>query len=237
MEMDEFIKQLVWQKTKTTAEALNQIIAHIAMAPFATDPLEVDEPLWGSFWQGDVIAPGYTLPAVELALLRATRLDETWPEDTNIEQYLADLRQTIRHPQAGIWTLIIIEQPCVVFAATTKEQIPNPKSHIPHPISKIPHPISKIQNLKSKIPPTVVWYCATTGRLHAGYRTTRGQLYFAEAVEQRAPGFTGRPSRGIKQSRDWLERIGERIDLKPAPSLAARLDAEILRWRGGQLSS
>ncbi|HEX9923801.1 MAG TPA: hypothetical protein VGD99_14175, partial [Anaerolineae bacterium] len=137
--MDEFIKQLASQKAKATAKALDQIVAHIARAPFATDPLEVDEPLWGSFWQGDVIAPGYTLPAVELALLRAIRLDETWPENTRVEHYLTDLRQIIRHPQAGIWTLTILGEACVVFAAANKEQIPHPPSHISHPTSHIPH--------------------------------------------------------------------------------------------------
>jgi hypothetical protein len=211
IEMDEFIKQMVWQKTKATAEALNQVVTHIAGASFATDPLEVDEPLWGSFWQGDVIAPGYTLPAVELALLRAIRLDETWPQDTNIETYLADLRQSIRHPQAGIWSLTILEEACIVFAAPNKE-------HPPHP--------------KSQIPLTIVWYCPTTGRLHAGYRTTRRRLYFSEAIEQRAPGLANQlSSNEAEQHSDWLESIVEKIDIKLATSLAARLDAEILRWR------
>jgi hypothetical protein len=219
MQMDEFIKQLVSQKIRATAEALNQIVAHIAGAPFATDPLEVDEPLWGSFWQGDVIAPGYTLPAVELALLRAIRLDQTWPETTSVEQYLTDLRRIILHPQAGIWTLTITGQPCIIFAATDQEQPPNPKS--------------KIKNLKPKIPLTVVWYCATTGRLHAGYRTTRGRLRFDEAVEQRASKFGDPRSNEAEESWDWLERIVEQMDIKPASSFATRLDAEILRWRGG----
>jgi len=219
MEMDEFIKQLVSQKIRATAEALNQIVAHIAGAPFATDPLQVDEPLWGSFWHGDVIAPGYTLPAVELALLRAIRLDQTWPENTSVEQYLTDLRRTIQHPHAGIWTLTITGQPGIIFAATDQEQPPNQKS--------------KIKNQKSKIPLTVVWYCATTDRLHAGYRTTRGQLYFDETVEQRAPEFGDPRSNEAEESWDWLANRGEQIEIKPATSLAARLDAEILRWRGG----
>ena len=125
--MDELIAQLVTQQKRAAPAELVDIANYVAAAPFATDLLEADEPLWGSFWQFDVIAPGYTLPAIELALLRATRLDGHWPEDTTADQFLADLRQAILHPQAGIWTLPVSGEPFIIFAVYS-EQDKNPKS-------------------------------------------------------------------------------------------------------------
>jgi hypothetical protein len=88
----------------------------MAAAPFSTALLEADEALWGGFWHFDVIAPGYLLPAVELNLLRAIRLDQSWPPETTPAQFLADLRQAILDPQAGLWRLSLAGTSCFVAA-------------------------------------------------------------------------------------------------------------------------
>jgi hypothetical protein len=194
----DIVPHLVLQSTQATAEQLAQIVQTAATAYFATDLLDVDEPLWGSFWHGDVIAPGYRLPTVELALLRAIRLDQNWPEETTATEFLADLRQTIQHPQTGIWTLAVAGEPCVVFGGPDKALA------------------------------NVVWYCATTGQLHAGYRTPAARLYPKQAFEQRKPEFKTSPSQ--TQPSPWLKHAN--LEIKgPDQSLAARLDAEILRLR------
>jgi hypothetical protein len=194
----DIVPHLVLQSTQATTEQLAQIVETAATAPFATDLLDVDEPLWGSFWHGDVIAPGYRLPALELAHLRAIRLDKNWPEATDTAQYLAELRQTMRHPQTGIWTLAVAGEPCVVFGGPDKALA------------------------------TVVWYCATTGQLHAGYRALAVRLYPKQAFEQRKPEF--KTSRSRTQPTPWLKHADLEIT-EPDQSLAARLDAEILRLR------
>jgi hypothetical protein len=205
--MDTLISQLVTQQKNATPIQLARIVTHVATAPFASDLLEADESLWGGFWHFDVIGPGYSLPAVELALLRAVRLDRHWPEDTTVDQFLTDLRQAILHPQAGVWTLTVIGQPCVVFAAPTS---------------------AERQNLA-----TVAWYCASMGQLQAGYRATVETLHFAEAVEQHAPEFTRQPE-GVKDDKPgWLALAVEQIDVGEKSNLAAQLDAAILRWRLG----
>ncbi len=217
--MDSLIRNLVSGQNKASAQQLGQIAGHVAAAPFAEDLLEVDEPLWGGFWQGDVIAPGYQLPAVELALLRAIRLDQNWPEDTTVTQFLADLRQTILDPQAGVWTLAMAGEPWVVFAAS----VTNRKSQIPSP-----HSGAGVENRKSI---TVVWYCAATGRLHAGYRTQWNRFSLAEAIEQRTVGVVGRQNRG--EPSGWLAEVIKQREADAASTLAARLDAAILRLRCG----
>ncbi len=195
---DIIVHQLVSQSTHATGKQLAGIVAAAGAAPFAADLLEVDEPLWGSFWHGDVIAPGYRLPALELAVLRATRLDKNWPVQTDTIQFLADLRRAIHHPRAGVWTLAAAGAPCVVFATPTNGLV------------------------------TVVWYCAATGQLHAGYRTAANALYFESAVIQKK---LVRQASDTFDSVEWLaEIVDSRQDGEPQ-NLAVRLDGEILRLR------
>ena len=65
--------------------------------PFTPVSLEVDDALWGGFWHGDVISPGYTLPAAEAHFLRETRLTESITLPTPAD-YLAVLQQALTAP-------------------------------------------------------------------------------------------------------------------------------------------
>ncbi|MCK6629801.1 MAG: hypothetical protein L6R45_32075 [Anaerolineae bacterium] len=218
MSIYETVNGLITQSKKTTPEQLALLIARAGSAPFAGDLLEADEALWGSFWQGDVIAPGYLLPAAELALLRATRFDGTWPEGTSLPDFLADLRQAIRHPQAGVWTLRAAGEPCVVFAA---------------PLN-VERSMFNVQR-STLNEATVVWYCATTDQLHAGYRAPLNQLYFAGAVEQRPLVIRGK--RKVKSSYSavtegyWIDDQDATSEAHLLKDFAVRLDKEILRLR------
>ena len=195
----------------------------MAAASFADNLLAVDEPLWGGFWQGDVIAPGYRLPAVELALLRAIRLDERWPEGTTVPPYLADLRRTILDPQVGIWTLTVAGQPCVVLAAPGEY----PKSQIKYTCTAT----ARESGRKRPKSITVVWYCASTGRLHAGYRTIAAELNLGDAVKQRGLESISELKPTSKEKLDWLAQAVKQREVDDAHSLAARLDLEILQIR------
>ena len=77
-------------------------IRSLSPLPFTPARLEVGPDLWGSFWQGDVIAPGYALPALELAYLRAVRFDGTFT-DLETQSYLTHLQTTLRQLPAGAW--------------------------------------------------------------------------------------------------------------------------------------
>ena len=203
LQPNSIVPQLVFQSTQASADQLAQIVKVAATAPFANDLFEVDELLWGNFWHGDVIAPGYRLPAIELALLRAIRLDENWPAETDITEFLADLRHVIRHPQTGIWTMAVAGEPCVVF----RGQVPE---------------------VGGWGLVTVAWYCATTGQLHAGYRTSVESLNMEDAIEQRKPEF--KVSHSEANLPLWLTQIELRTpDTEQSPTI--RLDTEILRLR------
>lgn len=221
MSIQDLVNRLITQARQATPEELAGLVEWASAAPFAEDLLEVDAPLWGGFWQGDVIAPGYRLPAVELALLRAIRLDGTWPEGTSVAQFLADLHQAVADPQAGIWTLVAAGEPCVVFASVSEQAV------------------------KSGGQPmaTVVWYCATTERLHAGHHTVPNQLNFADAVAQRNFDFsrtTHFENTAYQNNRlNWLEqgvaeeraKAGSQRSAVSGLTLAVRLDTEILQRR------
>ncbi len=173
-------------------------------AEFTDALLEVEAALWGSFWQFDVIAPGSQLPAVELALLRAMRLDRNWPEGTTVEQFLADVRRALRQHQVGVWTLNVAGEPIVVVAGR-----------------------------KDAATLTVVWYCATTGRLHAAYRTETAGISTPPGCVEQSPLPSPVKARLIEPTSEqrWLaEVIEERQDASPR-ELAARLDVAILALR------
>ena len=69
---------------------------------FSPITLEVDTALWGSFWQGDVISAGYTLPALELAFLRENRLARTTDAATP-DEYFAQLQNSLALKPIGEW--------------------------------------------------------------------------------------------------------------------------------------
>lgn len=130
-------------------------------APFTPELLPVDEPLWGTFWQFDVLGPGTSLPGLELALLRAVRLDGGWLDDTSPEQFLADLHAAAGHPRAGAWAVSLAGTRLDVLAA--------------------PGSTAKFC--------TVVWFCCATGCLHAGYRIPPMAAHFAGMTVRRPPAF------------------------------------------------
>jgi hypothetical protein len=198
------------------------LIDQASAALFVEDLLEAEETLWGGFWQGDVIAPGYSLPASELALLRAVRLDATWPESTSVTDFLTDLHRAMADPHAAVWTLAAAGEPCVVFASLENHRLE---------FGGQPSAVSR-QSLA-----TVVWYCATTNRLHAGYRTAIETLNFSGAVEQRelrdsraTPLELAQPGR-LEQIVEPTEAIDGQPSAVGGHPLAVRLDAEILRLR------
>lgn len=83
---------------------------------FNANTLLVDAPLRGGFWAGDVIAPGYTLPALELSYLRHTRLDDG-PSVADVTIYLKTLQADLRQFPAGAWLCKWAERVilCVVY--------------------------------------------------------------------------------------------------------------------------
>lgn len=246
--VNQLLTELVQQRRQATDEQLTQIITHVATAPFVEAVLAVDELLWGGFWQFDVIAPGYQLPAVELALLRAIRLDQTWPEGTTVEQFLAELRTAMRDPQAGVWTLPVGGEPCLVIAGTGRQEGAGEQGsrgaenfvtrhssfvtpHASRSLAKPPYGTHHAPHITHHAS-LLVWYCATTGRLHAGYRAKHVNWTGIDGVVmQRGPTAAGDLTTPVQSEQSWLVQVVEAKAQTDLPDLAARLDLEILRLR------
>lgn len=135
--------------------------------------LEIDAALWGSFWQGDVVSVGYTLPALELAFLRENRLTHT-TDATSPAEYLAQLQNSLNQTPIGIWeatisghTLrciavpassqwrIIWHTPNTLFAGYTSPPIASPGynlRNIKRPtVDKYPSPSKDLQSFARQI--------------------------------------------------------------------------------------
>jgi hypothetical protein len=233
--MDELIVQMVHDRMVLDPDQMDRVIDHVAGASFATDLLEADETLWGSFWHFDVISPGYEIPAAELALLRGVRLDGHWPQTTDLAKFLSDLRQTITSPRAGVWSLPLAKAPCLIIAA------PEPPPEKPvtmlegHPAKHHPWPGGPVGLARLM---TIVWYCALTGQLHAGYRTVTTSFPYEGVLEHRpAKLFQVKPGKEPTKSEAaaWLLSAVEQREIqdhaKQRDSLAVQLDLEILRLR------
>ena len=76
--------------------------------PFIAGSLEVDDLLWGSFWHGDVISPGYTLPAPEVNFLRETRLTKSITLPTP-DDYLSALQQALTASSRQVEVVVLEE--------------------------------------------------------------------------------------------------------------------------------
>lgn len=196
-----------------TPQQLNRLVSDAGQAPFVSQVLAVDPPLWGGFWYSDVISAGYALPALELALLRGMRLDRSWPAGIDPAQFLADLQAAALQPQAGVWSLSLVGRPLAVFAT-------------PLEISAPPAEAAALAGL-SRIS-TVIWYGLASGCLHAGYRAPVTKDHFTGMVCQQRPGFQLAAAPAAPPV--WLSEAVEqrRADEQ---SDASRLDTAILHWR------
>ena len=104
-----------------TPAAWRAFIQRQAPWPFLSGGVEVEADLWGDFWEGDVIGPGYVLPLLELAFLRATRLEETFVGPTP-QDYLQALNERLIQFPLGAWAARFgpEEVLCAVFQTRPK---------------------------------------------------------------------------------------------------------------------
>ncbi|MEM7033043.1 MAG: hypothetical protein AAF629_26060 [Chloroflexota bacterium] len=106
------------QPSQFTPTAWQTFIDRLKPVPFFSATLEVDEALWGSFWQGDVISAGYVVPALELTYLRTASLDETPLGDTPLA-LLHILNEAVAQFPVGAWHTTIQQHHalCITYEA------------------------------------------------------------------------------------------------------------------------
>jgi hypothetical protein len=131
MLVDRLIAELVEKRRQASDQELAQILEHVAQADFSSRSLPVDERLWGISYRGQILDRESRLPSVEGHLLKRIYVEEQWPEGTTIEEYVADLRRAVRHPQAQVWTYWHAGSPCVgILAPSHVQNVRQPQAHI-----------------------------------------------------------------------------------------------------------
>lgn len=91
-----------WRQKPPNEETWKRFCLALSPLQFTPATLAVDETLWGGFWQGDVLAPGYCLPAVELSYLRHKHSVEGSTFE-NPQTYLIHLQHSLLQAPTSLW--------------------------------------------------------------------------------------------------------------------------------------
>jgi hypothetical protein len=127
----QLILTLINTHRHATHAELEQIIAHAAQAPFSSRPLRMNRWLRQELEARGLRVPTEKLPSVDIHLLKRIHLDRQWPPGTTVGQFLADLRQAIRHPDVQVWTYRWLGEAFAGFLAPSHVQnVPNPEAGI-----------------------------------------------------------------------------------------------------------
>lgn len=112
MDIDALIIELIESGRQATGEELSQIVAHVAQAPFASRLVRPPRWLREALARLGIEVPA-RVPASEAHLLKRVYYDQQWPVGTTTDQFMADLRLAIQHPDARAWTYEYFGEPCI----------------------------------------------------------------------------------------------------------------------------
>jgi hypothetical protein len=130
VDIDALIVELIEAGRQATEDELSQIVAHVAQAPFASRPVRPPSWLLEALARLGITMPA-RMPASEAHLLKRIYYDQQWPVGTTTDQFVADLRLAIRHPDARVWTYEYFGEPCVgLLAPSHIRDTPGAKSYI-----------------------------------------------------------------------------------------------------------
>ena len=119
---DHLIRVLIRTGRRATAAEVQQIIEHVAQAPFASRPMRLTRWLRRALEEKGVSIPQSKLPSVELHLLKRIHFDRQWPPGTSVEQFVADLHRAVRHPDVQVWTYRWLNESFAGFLAPSHVQ-------------------------------------------------------------------------------------------------------------------
>lgn len=122
---------LISTNRQATDEELQQLITHVAQAPFSSRPLKINRWLRQELEARGLQVPSEKLPSVEIHLLKRIHLDRQWPPGTTVDQFIDDLHQAVQHPDVQVWTYRWLGEAFAGFLAPSHVQnVPNPEAFI-----------------------------------------------------------------------------------------------------------
>lgn len=160
MDVDTLIIELIASGRQATDDELSRIVAHVAQAPLASRLIRPPSWLRAELTRLGITMPA-RMPAGEAHLLKRIHYDQQWPVGTLIDQFVADLRAAIRHPDVRVWTYEYFGEPCVGLLAP-----------------------SHIRDAPGAQPYIFVVYSARYGTLSTGYQTSGPETIFSDAHQR-----------------------------------------------------
>jgi hypothetical protein len=148
--VDMLIRDLIRRRRPATDEEIRQIIDRMADAPFNQRFVRVPLELRGLAYQGHML--GSREDVWFLHLVQRVLGDKQWPDGTDTQTYLHDLRRAVRHPAAR---LCVFERRGGNVAATLS-----------------PNTIPITQRGAGNRPFIFVIYAADRGRIVSGYQAS-----------------------------------------------------------------
>jgi hypothetical protein len=107
--VDRLIRDLLISGREPTPAEVQRVVERIASAPFNPREIAVDPDLIGRDYLGQRI-PAHA-PASLAHLWKRVLVDEQWAEGTTIDEYLADLRISMRDGQPQVMIAVIRDSP------------------------------------------------------------------------------------------------------------------------------
>lgn len=159
---DELILTLIRTARQATDEEVQQLIAHVAQAPFSARLLKINRWVRQELKARGVQVASDKLPSVEIHLLKRIYLDRQWPPGTTVDRFVSDLHQAVQHSGVRIWTYRWLSEAFAGFLA-------------PSHVQDVPHPEAFI----------FVAYNADHGVIQTGFQASGPEAIFTDAVENK----------------------------------------------------
>lgn len=101
---DRFIRDIVDEGRKMTPAEAGRVLRHIEQARFSERPVDVEKDIRGKPFR-DVKLKA-RMPSDIAHLAKRVLHEQQWPANTTMKSYLRDLRRSVRHPEAQVYTYV-----------------------------------------------------------------------------------------------------------------------------------
>lgn len=131
MNVPELVQALVNTNRQATDSELQQLINHVVRVPFSSRRLKINRWLRRELENRGVQIPSEKSPSVEIHLLKRIYLDQQWPPETTVDDFVTDLHQAIQHREVQVWTYRWFGETFLGFLAPSHVQnVPNAETFI-----------------------------------------------------------------------------------------------------------
>ncbi len=101
---DDLIRVVGVGLRELTPQELNKVIEHVAKVKFNSNGKEkARKAIWGQLWNGKVIQQGDIVSPDVAHYLKHVKVNNEWPQDVELDDYIQSLKDVINNPKSGIF--------------------------------------------------------------------------------------------------------------------------------------